>query len=260
MKNNRARLPLINLGASGIKNIVTMLLGLLVTPFIIRRIGDSNFGLYKTIVEFFGHFSILEFGLYSTLLGLLIKENALQSNNVASIVKWGVKSYQKIVIVSIGVSLLFSVWFYYRFSFASGHLDLIVSLILCQVFFLVLPYLPYKALLESHHKNYIVNWLQLLNSLLFTIGAVGISYFHPGISSQILATVIALYFSSKLFKTFANIDLSNSALYDANDTGQKKLRLSYFLNELSGRICLMCDNLIIALLLRSCVCISCGSF
>ncbi|MBC7541003.1 MAG: hypothetical protein H7281_19435 [Bacteriovorax sp.] len=247
MKNNRARLPLINLGASGIKNIVTMAVGLLVTPYLIRTIGDSNFGLYKTLIEFFGHFSILEFGLYSTLLGLLIKESAVQSNKIASIVKWGIKSYKKVATISVAVSLLFSIWFYYQFSSTTGHVDLIVALLLSQLLFLVIPFHPYKALLEAYHKNYIVNWLSLLNSLLYTSMALIVSRFYPSLSGQVLATVIALYVSSRLCKTIVNIDLNNAEFDTTEHVVQKKLRLSYFLNELSGRVCLMLDNLVIAI-------------
>jgi O-antigen/teichoic acid export membrane protein len=43
--------------------------------------------------------------------------------------------------------------------------------------------------------------------------------------------------------------LDNSTPYDGGNSTQKKLRLSYFLNEFSGRVCLLSDNLIVALFL-----------
>jgi O-antigen/teichoic acid export membrane protein len=249
VNKNRARIPLINIGASGIKNIVTMVLGFVITPTIIRSVGDNNFGLYKTLIEFFSHFTILEFGIYSTLLGLLIKESATEGKQIGSIVKWGVDSYKKIAYLSLAISFFVSLWFYYRFSPSTGKGDLILSLVLCQGFFIILPFLPYKALLESYHKNYLVNWMQLLNSLIYTFGALIFSRFYPSLSGQILATVIGLYISHSLFVRFAKIDLSNVAIFNAGEASQKRLRRSYFLNEISGRVCLMLDNLVIALFL-----------
>ncbi|MBC7430414.1 MAG: lipopolysaccharide biosynthesis protein [Bacteriovorax sp.] len=249
MKLNRARTPIINLGSSGIKNIITMLLGLFTTPYLIRHIGDSNFGLYKTLIDFFGHFSILEFGLYSTLLGFLVKEVHTKNGKAFSIVKWGVKSYKKVALTSFIVSIFFSIWFYHRFALSDNRGDLIISLVLCQAFFIVLPMLPYKAYLEANHKNYIVNWLQMLNSLIFTLSAVAIAYFHSSLTGQVVATVIASYINFKLLKYFANINVETASEEFHKDLSSNKLRVAYFFNELSGRVCLMCDNLIIALFL-----------
>ncbi|MBC7713346.1 MAG: lipopolysaccharide biosynthesis protein [Rhizobacter sp.] len=226
-----------------------MALGLITTPYLIRQLGDTNFGLYKTLIDFFGHFSILEFGLYSTLLGLLAKEVNNASGKAFSIVKWGIKSYQKVAYTSIGFSVLFSFWFYRRFSIADNHQDLIISLFLCQGFFIVLPMLPYKAYLEVNHKNYIVNWLQMLNSLMFTLGAVLIASFHPSLTGQVVATVFASLVSYQLFKHYAGIDVSKASEEYHQDLSKSKLRVAYFFNELSGRVCLMCDNLIIAFFL-----------
>lgn len=56
--------------------IVTNLVGLLLTPFIIRSLGDSEFGLYTLIGSFVGYISILDFGLGNAIVRFVAKYKA----------------------------------------------------------------------------------------------------------------------------------------------------------------------------------------
>ncbi|MCM5663413.1 oligosaccharide flippase family protein [Galbibacter mesophilus] len=63
-----------------ILNYVTIFLtnavGLLLTPFIIRHLGDAEYGLYTLIGAFVGYISVLDFGLNNTIVRFVAKYRA----------------------------------------------------------------------------------------------------------------------------------------------------------------------------------------
>lgn len=56
--------------------ILTNVVGLLLTPFIIKQLGDSEFGLYTLIGSFVGYISVLDFGLTNTVVRFVAKYRA----------------------------------------------------------------------------------------------------------------------------------------------------------------------------------------
>jgi len=56
--------------------ILTNVIGLLLTPFIIRKLGDSEFGLYTLIGAFVGYIAVLDFGLTNTVVRFVAKYQA----------------------------------------------------------------------------------------------------------------------------------------------------------------------------------------
>jgi len=61
-------------------NYVTIItinvVGLLLTPFIIRQLGDAEFGLYTLIGAFVGYIAVLDFGLNNTIIRFVAKLRA----------------------------------------------------------------------------------------------------------------------------------------------------------------------------------------
>ena len=56
--------------------ILTNVVGLLLTPFIIRQLGDSEFGLYTMIGSFVGYIAVLDFGLSDAVVRFVAKYRA----------------------------------------------------------------------------------------------------------------------------------------------------------------------------------------
>ncbi|NER13974.1 oligosaccharide flippase family protein [Leptobacterium flavescens] len=56
--------------------ILTNVVGLVLTPFIIRKLGDAEFGLYTLIGAFVGYISLLDFGLNNTVVRFVAKYRA----------------------------------------------------------------------------------------------------------------------------------------------------------------------------------------
>lgn len=58
--------------------ILTNGIGLLLTPFMISRLGDSEYGLYTLIGSLIGYISVLDFGLTNTIVRFVAKYRAKQ--------------------------------------------------------------------------------------------------------------------------------------------------------------------------------------
>ena len=56
--------------------ILTNVVGLLLTPFIIKKLGDAEFGLYSLIGAFVGYIAVLDFGLTNTVVRFVAKYRA----------------------------------------------------------------------------------------------------------------------------------------------------------------------------------------
>ncbi len=58
--------------------ILTNGIGLLLTPFMIHKLGDSEYGLYTLIGSLIGYISVLDFGLNNTIVRFVSKYRALE--------------------------------------------------------------------------------------------------------------------------------------------------------------------------------------
>ncbi|CAM1350619.1 lipopolysaccharide biosynthesis protein [Tenacibaculum crassostreae] len=56
--------------------ILTNIVGLVLTPFIIKKLGDAEYGLYTLIGAFVGYISVLDFGLNNTIVRFVAKYRA----------------------------------------------------------------------------------------------------------------------------------------------------------------------------------------
>src|SRR5690625_876485 len=61
---------------SYISLFITNITNLILTPFIIRNLGDSEYGLYMLIGAFVGYIAVLDFGLGNTVVRFVAKYRA----------------------------------------------------------------------------------------------------------------------------------------------------------------------------------------
>lgn len=96
---------------SYIKIVLANIIGLVLTPFIIEKLGDAEYGLYMLIGAFVGYISILDFGLNNTIVRFVAKYRAEKDKkseeNFLSI-SMGIYSVISLIIVIIGVILFFN--------------------------------------------------------------------------------------------------------------------------------------------------------
>ena len=61
---------------SYINILLTNVIGLILTPFIIKSLGDSEYGLYALIGSFIAYFSLMDLGLNNTIIRFVAKYRA----------------------------------------------------------------------------------------------------------------------------------------------------------------------------------------
>ena len=90
---------------------LTNIIGLLLTPFIIKSLGDAEYGLYTLIGAFVGYISVLDFGLNNTIVRFVAKYRAEkdkkgEENFLA--ITMGIYGVISLIIVIVGVILYFN--------------------------------------------------------------------------------------------------------------------------------------------------------
>ncbi|MBD3583464.1 lipopolysaccharide biosynthesis protein [Flavobacterium selenitireducens] len=91
--------------------ILTNGIGLLLTPFMIRHLGDSEYGLYTLIGSLIGSISVLDFGLNNTIVRFVakyraLKDKAAEENFLGTVMLiYGVIST---LIIALGIGLYFN--------------------------------------------------------------------------------------------------------------------------------------------------------
>ena len=111
---------------SYINIFLTISIGLVLTPFIVKSLGDAEFGLYTLIGAFIGYISLLDFGLNNTIVRFISKYKAekdkISEENFLAITMliYGMIS---IIIIIIGVVLYFNIGTIFAESLSKEELD-----------------------------------------------------------------------------------------------------------------------------------------
>src|SRR5690625_3421495 len=95
---------------SYISLFVTNISNLIITPFIIRNLGDSQYGLYMLIGALIGYVAVLDFGLNNTIVRFVAKYRAEQNKEeeenslFSTFIIYGVISF---VLMIVGILIYF---------------------------------------------------------------------------------------------------------------------------------------------------------
>ena len=103
----RGRRSILNyLSATGL-TAVTMVVGLISVPFIVRWLGDERYGAFRAAVDWFGYLSLLELGLAGALLPLLARALSLYDDTVVErTVAAGIRAYARVTALMILAALV----------------------------------------------------------------------------------------------------------------------------------------------------------
>ena len=120
---------------------LTNIIGLILTPFIIKSLGDAEYGLYALIGAFVGYISVLDFGLNNTIVRFVAKYRAKKDKkgeeNFLAITMsiYGVIS---LTIVALGVVLYFNLDSIFSNSLTFEELDKAKIMFIILIFNLVI--------------------------------------------------------------------------------------------------------------------------
>ena len=75
----RANQSLSNFLASNGRVVIGSILSILITPLVIKYVGDSEYGAFRVFLDIFAYFSLVDIGVYSSFIVILNKKFTKQN-------------------------------------------------------------------------------------------------------------------------------------------------------------------------------------
>ncbi|MCM2277969.1 MAG: hypothetical protein NDJ89_07810 [Oligoflexia bacterium] len=239
---------------------LTLVIGLVVTPILIRELGEVRYGAFRALLDWFGYLHLLELGLGGALLALLAREwGKGDRSGLVRILGTGIRAYGWVALGMLAFGAIFVL--------ASPSLvkvpredaaDLRAGAALLLLQLLWVPLTPFRLVTEASQQSYRVHGLLSIQSLLMTGLTVLFAFFGFGIRGQALATVLALApmpVALALFWRRAQPGLSEAVgqarLGSPEGQALRKMNRDVLIFDAAGRVSLLTDTLLIAYFLEA---------
>jgi O-antigen/teichoic acid export membrane protein len=239
--------------------IVTVAMGLVSTPLLIKWLGKDTFGVFRILVAYFGYLSLLEFGLSGGVSPILARY--LGVNDEEGIVKTmaaAARAYFRVTILTVFGGLLLSTLIV-RFNLikfdSTGSTELYTACVIYLLGFSTLYLIPFRSLIEADQKTYVIVIILSVQSLLVTALSLFFAYRGWGLRGQALATAIG---TVAFYIAVVGIEARRLASFlkriaSPSDPAVKReirslSRPSLIIN-ISGRLSLMSDDIILGAIL-----------
>jgi O-antigen/teichoic acid export membrane protein len=197
MTQKRSRNAILNIASSIVFTGATLVGALFSSRLIIQWVGESRFGAFKTLSDYFAYLAILEFGLGGAIGPLLAR--SLGSDDRHSLTEYlaaGMRAYFLVMGLAIAVGLALIAALPWLVPVPPPvRLDLRVGGLICLLTFGTLPLLPLRALAEADQRGYEINLLLLGQFLIITASAILLCWYFPdwSITSQSAALALGMF-------------------------------------------------------------------
>ncbi len=255
MENQRTNRSVINFGSIVAFQILTMSIGIVCTPLLLKWLGDDRYGAFRAASDLTNYLNLLELGLSGSLMSLLA--NAVGVGDIQHIyltLVTGIKAYLKITffILSTGIGLGFFITQLVPVQDAlSGDLQMGYWIGLLAI--LTLPLTPFRLLADASQRSYFANIFLGLQSVIITSLSLLLAMAQWGISGQYLALIIGTIIFQLIMCWDSIRRYPNLWSVWQDSTAQKpiekklwQLNRSTFILKLSGQLSLFTDNIIIS--------------
>lgn len=189
-----------NVGSSWFALGVNILVGVFLSPFILHRLGDAAFGIWVLIFSLTGYYGIFDFGIRSSIIRYVSKYTATNDlDEVSGLINTALFTYTCLGAVSFVITLVGCLYVDRVFHIlpelrsTARWLLLVVGSAVALGF----PLGMFGGMLEGLQKFYILNWTNIVSSLLRVLLIV--YYLHRGYG---LLTVALITVSLPLLASF----------------------------------------------------------
>ncbi len=158
-----------NVGSSWGALGVNILVGLFLSPFILHRLGDAAFGIWVLIFSITGYYGIFDFGIRSSIIRYVSKYTATHDvDEVSRLINSAIFTYTAVGALSMVITVVACVYMDRWFHIAAGLHSTARSLLLLVGGSVALgfPLGVFGGILEGLQKFYILNWTNIVSSLL----------------------------------------------------------------------------------------------
>jgi O-antigen/teichoic acid export membrane protein len=158
-----------NVGSSWFSLGVNILVGIFLSPFILHRLGDAAFGIWVLIFSLTGYYGIFDFGIRSSIIRYVSKYTATRDiDEVSRLINTALFTYTAVGLLSVIVTLVGCFYVDRWFNIGPGLQSTARWLLLLVGGSVALgfPLGLFGGMLEGLQKFYILNWTNVVSSLL----------------------------------------------------------------------------------------------
>jgi O-antigen/teichoic acid export membrane protein len=191
---------------------ITNITGLLITPFVIKMLGDSEYGLYTLIGAFVGYLSVLDLGLNNAIVRFVAQyrvQNDIKSQENFLAISLIIYSVIGIFIALFGFSFYYNLDFLFQNSLTTLELEKAKTMLLILIFniAITLPGGAFTGICSGYEKFIFPRILSILKIIIRSIAVIFIlMYGADAIGIVILDTIVNLLFiTSTIYYVFLKL-------------------------------------------------------
>lgn len=232
---------------------LTVVTGLMVTPSVVRWLGDDRFGASRVIAEYAGWLTLLDLGLGGALAPLLARSlSAGGTARVRATFAAGARLYGRVALLILVVGLAFTPLVTRLVTVApalSGELRW--AWVLTILGLSSMAFLPFRALVEADQRGYVFNLVCCVQALTVAMMSVSFARMGMGLWGQALALAIGSWSSMGLLaaaalRAWPRVASGVVGPVDPEAAAAlKKLSGPTLLMNVCGRISLMTDSIVV---------------
>jgi O-antigen/teichoic acid export membrane protein len=184
--------------------------GFLITPFVLRHIGQEYYGIWVAIGQVTGYFGMLDLGLTGSARVLISRSQHEEGGETLNTVFSNTIILHTLVAVltmAVGAAVSFYVPGFFRISSDSTDLVWKTALLAAVGFSISFPIRTFKAVLGGTQHIATQKWTELANYLLQTVAIVALLETGLGLLALPLAAVLANSVSLLLFCLIGRIQV-----------------------------------------------------
>jgi O-antigen/teichoic acid export membrane protein len=170
---------------------ITLLVGFVVTPLLLKFLGQERLGAFRTMGEWAGYLSLADIGLGGAISVVLVRSwSNGDRDGAADAVRFGLRLYAKIAMVLVPIALVMG-WFMPRLVPVSAGLfwELRIAAMISAVSFVFFPFLLFRSVLETAQRGYLVIAALLTQSLLIASISLLLAWKGFGLIGQSVGAV-----------------------------------------------------------------------
>src|SRR5689334_23567430 len=176
--NFRTRRSALNFATGLLGTAVQITVAFTTTPLILRWLGAERFGAVRTAADWFGQIAIVELGLAGALSPLLAM--AVGRGDEAAVRRTmgaGMRAYLRVAALATLAGLAVTFFITRLVPVDAGLVpDLQVACLIGVAGLLLYPLAPFRTLADASQRGWLINLVNLLQSLTTTGAAVFLAY------------------------------------------------------------------------------------
>ncbi len=237
--------------------VVTLLIGIVSTPILLRFLGDERVGAFRVATDWAGYLVLFELGLSGALRARFAKAVAHSEQAILLAFSAGVGMYRRVTARTLLAACAFAVVIPCAIPVESSlRAELVLAWLLLAVSSFGLLLGPIRPLQESVQQGFIVNHLLLLQSVTITAVGVCLAWAGWGLVSQAVGVLAGSLILGGVSYGWLKENYPSLCYQlirpDPNIDEQKqlsKLSLPTFASRISGQLGMMSDNILIGFML-----------